>query len=56
MHKETGNALIGIIVITLVLVAGGIYFLQQTKAQLAKNEAARRALYDQTANVIDAVE
>jgi flagellar basal body-associated protein FliL len=54
MHKEKGNALISIIIIVLVLIAGGVSFWSMTSKRIAENKAARSAAESQSASVISA--
>lgn len=56
-HTDTqyGGALSGIVVITLILLAGGIYFWHMARVQIAQNQKARDAIRSQNANVIDSL-
>ncbi len=51
-HKQLGGALAGIIIITVILLAGGIYFTHLAKTQITQNQKARA---NQNANVIDSI-
>ena len=49
MSNERGNALIGIVIIIIVLLVGGIFFLNNYKLKIAQNaELKRQAEITQT--------
>ncbi|MEK7128715.1 MAG: hypothetical protein AAB933_04155 [Patescibacteria group bacterium] len=60
MEPETksNGALVGLIVIIIILVAGGIYMWQSNKDALEKNQnpAESQAITDQDASALDALE
>jgi len=52
-QSDRGNALIGIIVIMVILIAGAVSFWNTARQEVAQNEAARKAAENSTsANVI----
>ncbi len=50
MRNQKGNALMGIIVIIIVLLVAGVFFLNSYKADLLKSAEIKKQSVEQTAN------